>query len=74
MLLCWHQDVARRPTFAKVVEYIKPMAGSLAAPAIEPRKDSIKPIESANNEYDNFGFGDISAGEAAEIASIGSRE
>ena len=46
----------------------------MAAPAIEPRKDSIKKFESANNDY-NFGFGDISAGEAAESASsIGSRE
>ena len=26
MLQCWHHDVAQRPTFAKVVEYIKPAA------------------------------------------------
>ena len=71
MLLCWHQDVAQRPTFAKVAEYFKPMAGSVAAPAIEPRKDLNKKFETANNEYNDFGFGDISAGEAAESASVG---
>ena len=71
MLLCWHQDVAQRPTFAKVVEHFKPFAESAAAPAIEPRKDSIKKFESANNEYNDMGFGDSSVGEAAESASIG---
>jgi len=67
MLLCWHQDVAQRPTFAKVVEYFKPLAESAAAwsnegaPAIEPRKDSYKKLNGANNEYNEMGFGDRSS-------------
>ena len=71
MLLCWHQDVARRPTFAKVVEYFKPLAGSVAAPAIKSGKDSNKKFESADNEYNDFGFGDSSStGKAVDSASI----
>ena len=60
MLLCWHQDVARRPTFAKVVEFFEPLAEPAGKPEVKPRKvaNTNKEWTSANNEYTGFGFGD----------------
>ena len=58
MLLCWHQDVAKRPTFARVVEHFKPLAEPAGKPEVEPRKDSNKKLNGADNEYTGFGFGD----------------
>lgn len=60
MLQCWHQDVAQRPTFAKVVEYIKPAAVTAAEdegkPEVEPRKDAYKKFNGFNNQYNDMGF------------------
>ena len=60
MLQCWHQDVTRRPTFAKVVAYFK-LLTEAAASAEQVRKKSIIKFTSANNEYSEFvGPADVS--------------
>lgn len=58
MLLCWHQDVVQRPTFARMVPFFKKLcaAAAEATPAVEPRMDAYKRMDGFNNQYNDMGF------------------
>ena len=57
MLLCWHQDIARRPSFTKIVDHFKLVAEEASKPAVPERQRSHFKPNSAKNLYNDFGFG-----------------